>query len=516
LGAPGVSPAGVQFVTLTPARSAPIRRRGKPVVTYDEGRALTSLSAADRHLIKRFSWGFTPALAAQVKAAGGGQAWFAKQLTPAKVADAPGDDIDTWFPSLRFTPKQIFQNQDNDVQGSWEVATDHSRWTVARRVASNRQVHEVMVDFWSNLLNVSLFHDDAIFWRMDYDRVIRANALTSFESLLQAAITHPAMGLYLDNAFSSKEAPNENLGRELLELHTVGVDAGYTEDHVKASARMLTGYRVDVWWPSFRAFYDTTWHDTQPVKVLGFSHANRSADGRAATLAYLSYLARHPATVNRLARRLCAKFVSDQPTAAIVRAVTRAYVANNTAIKPTLRALVNHPDFAAGAGKKVRTPDEDYVATVRSLGIRPRKPVDDGSFANAMYWQYSECGQPPYEWPAPNGYPEADGAWASAGRVLTSFTMHRDLAARWWPTEGAAFPTYASMLPTMPATLGQIIDHQSRRMFGQLPSDAVRNGITQLLGMPLTQQLSKDEALDYWTLRGVLSSLLDSPLHLHR
>ena len=168
-------------MTLIPARSAPIRRRGKPVVTYDERQALATLSAADRHLVKRFSWGFTPALAAQVKAAGGGQAWFAKQLTPAKVADAPGDDINTWFPSLRFTPKQIFQNQDNDVQGSWEVATDHSRWTVARRIASNRQVHEVMVDFWSNLLNVSLFHDDAIFWRMDYDRVIRANALTSFE-----------------------------------------------------------------------------------------------------------------------------------------------------------------------------------------------------------------------------------------------------------------------------------------------------------------------------------------------
>ena len=213
---------------------------------------------------------------------------------------------------------------------------------------------------------------------------------------------------------------------------------------------------------------------------------------------------------------MCAKFVSDQPTKAIVNAVARAYVANDTAIKPTLRALVNHPDFAAGAGKKVRTPNEDYVATVRSLGIRPREPVDDGSFANAMYWQYSEGGQPPYEWPAPDGYPEADGAWASAGRILTSFTMHRDLAARWWPTEGAAFPTYASMLPTMPATLGQIIDHQSRRMFGQLPGDAVRNGISQLLGMPLAQQLSKDEALDYWTLRGVLSSLLDSPLHLHR
>jgi uncharacterized protein (DUF1800 family) len=503
-------------VTLVPSRSAPVRRRGKPVLTYDERQLAVRLDPTTRHLVRRFSCGLTPALAAQVNAAGGGRAWFEKQLQPAKVADLPGDGVDTWFPSLRFTPKQIFERQESDVQGSWEVATDHSRWTVARRILSNRQVHEVMVDFWSNLLNVALFHDDAIFWRMDYDRVIRAHALTSFEKLLHAAITHPAMGLYLDNAFSSKESPNENLGRELLELHTVGVDAGYTEDHVKASARMLTGYRVDVWWPSFRSFYDTSWHDTQPVKVLGFQHANRAADGRDATRAYLSYLARHPATAQRLARRLCAKFVSDQPSAAIVRAVARAYVDHGTAIKPTLLAMVRHPDFADGAGTKVRTPIEDYVATVRALGIRPLAPTGDDSFANAMYWQYGEGGQPPYEWPAPNGYPEADAAWASAGRVLTSFTMHRDLAARWWPTEQARFPTEESLLPPMPATLGEVIDHHALRMLGQKPTSAIRNGIAKLLGMTLSRRLTKAEALDYWTLYGTLSSLLDSPLHLHR
>ena len=423
--------------------------------------------------------------------------------------------MDTWFPSLRLTPKQVFTADQNGDVGSWEVATDLSRWTVARRIASNRQLQEVMVDFWSNLLNVSLFHDEAIFWRMDYDRVIRHHALTSFEELLQAAITHPAMGLYLDNAYSSKDSPNENLGRELLELHTVGVDGGYTEDHVKASARMLTGYRVDIW-DDFQAYYDKSWHDTQPVQILGFQHANDAADGRAATTALLSYLAKHPATANRIAQRLCAKFVSDQPTPAIVAAVAKAYRDNDTAIQPTLRALVDHPDFAAGAGKKVRTPTEDYVATVRALGIKPLAPTSDDSFVNAMYWQYSEAGQPPYEWSTPDGYPEDDRSWAGAGRVLTSFTTHRDLAARWWPTDQARFPKMASLLPPMPATLGKVIDHVGLRMLGQKPPASVRNGIAQLLGMPLTTSLTQDDALEYWTLRGILSSLLDSPLHLHR
>ena len=504
-------------MTLAPSRTtAPVRRRGRPVATYAEKAGSTVLPAAERHLVQRFSGGLTPALVAQVKAAGGARKWFDQQLRPSHVADAPGDDVDTWFPSLSRSPKEIFQDDQAGVRGAWEVATDVGRWTLARRIMSNRQLQEVMVDFWSNLLNVSLFHDDAIWWRHDYDRVIRAHALTSFDALLNAAITHPAMGLFLDNAFSSKESPNENLGRELLELHTVGVDAGYTEDHVKASARMLTGYRVDIWDPAFRAFYDKTWHDTQPVKVLGFSHPNRDRDGRAATQAYLSYLAHHPATAIRLARRLCGKFVSDQPSDAIVRAVSTAYLANGTAIKPTLRAMVDHPDFADGIGLKVRTPTEDYVATVRALGIRILAPTSDDSFANAMYYQNSDGGQPPYEWPAPNGYPEVDAAWASAGRVLTSFTMHRDLAARWWPTEQARFPKESSLLPPMPATLGEVIDHIGLRMLGQRPSRACRHGIAQLLDMPLTKRLSKDDALDYWTLRGILASLLDSPQHLHR
>jgi uncharacterized protein (DUF1800 family) len=485
------------------------------VLTYS-GRSAAGLGAADRHLVKRFSWGLTPELVADVHRAGGGLAWFEQQLKPARIPDPAAQEINSWYPWLRRPAKQVFDEDMSGVRNAWDSVTDLSRWTVARRIASNRQLFEVMVDFWSNLLNVTLFHDDALFWRADYDRVIRAHALTSFEKLLQAAITHPAMGLFLDNAFSTKDSPNENLGRELLELHTVGVDAGYTEDMVKASARMLTGYRAQVWGGHFLAFYDPKRHDTQPVTVLGFHHPNSDPDGRKATLAYLSYLARHPATAERLARRLCTKFVSDQPSDAIVQAVASAYSSHGTAIGPTLRALVTHPDFAAAAGKKVRTPTEDYVASVRALGIKLLRPKTGESFANNMYWQYSDLGQAPYEWPAPNGYPEVDAAWATAGRVLTSFTMHRDLAARWWPTEEARFPAWSSLLPAMPSTLEHVVSTVALRTMGEKPAPATLDGIARLLGISLTTRLDKDDALDYWTIRGILSSLLDSPLHMHR
>ncbi|WP_170285933.1 DUF1800 domain-containing protein [Nocardioides rubriscoriae] len=499
-----------------PVDAAPPRRRGRPASVY-RASSPSPLPARERHLVRRFSWGLTPQLAADVRRAGGARAWFEQQLVPARVLDPAGAAVDGWFPSVAQTPQRIFQNQVDDVQGAWEVAVDLSRWTVARRVHGARQLHEVMTDFWSNLLNVTLFHDDAIFWRAHYDRVVRANALTSFEALLRAAVIHPAMGLYLDNASSTKQAPNENLGRELLELHTVGVDGGYAEADVRASARMLTGYRVDLWWPEFRAYYSPADHDTSPVRVLGFRHANDAADGRAATTAYLSYLARHPATAQRLARRLCVKFVSDTPTPAIVKAVAKAYLAHGTAIRPTLRAMVDHPDFGADPLGKVRMPMEDWIASVRSLGIRIQRPTTDESFARSMYWQYSGNGQAPYEWPAPNGYPEFGAAWAGAGRVLTSFGHHQDLAARWWPSEQAAFPSEESLLPPMPATLQTVIDTVSLRMLGQKPGTAICTGIAQVLGIGLARRLTRDDVLvDYWLLRRIQASLLDSPLHLHR
>src|SRR4029079_15711105 len=95
-----------------------------------------------------------------------------------------GDEITTWFPSLKRSPQQIFERQRDDVQGSWEVMADLNRWTVARRIHSSRQLHEIMVDFWSNLLHVPLGDDVAAFHRVAYDKTIRYYALSSFEQLL--------------------------------------------------------------------------------------------------------------------------------------------------------------------------------------------------------------------------------------------------------------------------------------------------------------------------------------------
>jgi len=131
--------------------------------------------------------------------------------------------------------------------------------------------------------------------------------------LLIACSLHPAMRFYLDNWKSVKNKPNENQGRELLELHTVGRGAGYTEAMVKDSAKLLSGYTAD-WGTTFAVTYDPNKHTTGAVQVLDFTHPNASADGQAATLAYLKYLANHPATAKNLARKIATYFVRDDPS----------------------------------------------------------------------------------------------------------------------------------------------------------------------------------------------------------
>ena len=144
-------------------------------------------------------------------------------------------------------------------------------------------------------------------------------------------------------------------------------------------------------------------HWTGPVQVLGFSHANAAADGRAVAEAYLTYLARHPDTARRLARKLAIRFVSDRPSAALVDHLAEVYLANETAIVPVLRALVAHPEFVAAAGLKVRTPTDDVVATYRALDVRPRRRPPTTPAPTRSCGRPRRSGRRPSTGPAPTG-----------------------------------------------------------------------------------------------------------------
>lgn len=470
------------------------------------------LTAKARHYQSRFTYGPAPASARRL-AALGPQAWFAEQLQPKRIGDKPGNRLSDWFPDLWHTPTQLVYRDRHGGRPSWEVMADLSRWSMLRRAYSKRQLLEVMTEFWSNLLHVPIDDLDAWMFRVDYDRVIRKYALGRFDRMLAATIPHGAMGIYLDNATSTKDAPNENLGRELLELHTVGV-GHFDEKDVKNSSRILTGYRVEQW-PDLKQWYDAPSHYTGRIRVLDFTHPNRDSDGRKATQAYLSYLAHHPATAKRLARRLCVRFVNDDPSADLVRTVARAYTRNNTAIQPTLLAMVGHREFAKSKGQKVRLPIEDTIGTVRVLRAKSTKPRTDNDFGNALLWVAKDNGQSAFDWPAPNGYPEVSGAWIGPGRVLDSMNFHRSLAAGWWPSEGVRYRRWRFWLPDLPATFAEVINHVSLLLHNRKAPKSARAALQIRTGIPLTRRLGADDVQEVHV-QQILLTLLDSKNHMKR
>lgn len=469
------------------------------------------LSPGQQHLANRFSFGVSESLVRDVRKAGSAQAWFEKQLKWGQISDTQGSRVIRWYPRLRDSPAKAWSNAKSGRHTGWDYGFDFARYTTARKLTSRRQTHEVMTDFWSNLLYIPAYEDRSFPWRYRYDAVVRRNALGTFRGLLRSTVVHPAMSGWLNNNTNVKGGINENLGRELLELFTVGRPSGYDEDDVQNSARLLTGYKVEVF-DGYAASYDRHDHYVGRVKILGFQHANSSSDGRAAVAAYLDYLARHPATARRIATRLCVRFVSDTPSRSIVNAVTKAYRASDTDIKSTLRALVRHPDFKASRMRKVRTPVEDVVNTARVLGLRPTGDGSTKALAHHVIWMSSSLGQNPLTWPRPDGFPETSATWASPARVLRGWDLHYALAGNWWLSRQMVRPTRPHSMPTRwPRTLGELVNHQSRMLLGRAASYRLRAAVSTALHMSQSKKFHSSRDVTDWTWTVIRATVLNAP-----
>ncbi|MDQ3484535.1 MAG: DUF1800 domain-containing protein [Actinomycetota bacterium] len=504
------SAAGVVGAVAVPgvaeaATYTPVRYRGAPL-----------LSRSTRHLVSRFSYGVTPALAARVRKQGGGGDWFDNQLAPASISDTAADALMSWWPSLARDAPELWTRQIADIEGGWEVMQDYQRWLLLRRMTTNRQLLETMTEFWQNHLHVPANGDMLFTHRVDYDTQIRARALGRFEDLLYTAITHPAMGIYLDNAVSTRRHPNENLGRELLELHTVGRGA-YDEDDVKSSARILTGWVVDL-----RNTWDSTYspddHWLGPVEVMDFKRANADPDGRTLTREYLSYLARHPRTAERIARKLAVKFVTDTPPQSLVDRLASVYLANNTEIKPVLRALVGSTEFKGSIGGKVRDPNEDLVATYRVLRARVTKPPggDNAYAANSILWQASDIGAVPFGWPRPDGQPIDNDSWSSPARLIASMDVHYVMSGRWWPKQGITYRPHRAWLPQRRIRLDKLVDHLAQQLLGTRSTARLLQACCEATALGPRTMITADHPLVRWQFPRLLTTFLDSPTHLTR
>jgi Protein of unknown function (DUF1800) len=472
------------------------------------------LGTQARHLVDRFSYGVTPGLATQVRNHGGARSWFEWQLTPRHVADSTGDALATWFPHLAWSPSKLWQETITGGTPGWEVMADYGNWLLLRRMKSNRQVLEVMTEFWENHFNVPVGGDGVYTWRKRYGDVIRAHALDSFEALLQAVSVHPAMGIYLGNAVSDRLRPNENQGRELLELHTVGV-GNYTENDVKSSARILTGYQVDMW-DTWAAGYNELAHSTGRVKVGTFTEPNTSADGRPVTRRYLHYLAHHPDTAQRIAAKLATVFVRDDPPRTLVNHLASVYLAHGTRITPVLRALVDSTAFARSVDAKVRDPEADVVATYRALGVQVRKPDGPDRAAHQIIWQCGSLGVEPVSWPRPDGQPIDNASWSSPSRMLGSMQLHYVMSGGWWPSQGIRYRKPTDWLPKASVRFDTLVEHLSHEVLHRPATTALQKACAQSVAAKASDRITADHPVMRWLFPRLMTTLLDSPAHYRR
>ena len=317
------------------------------------------------------------------------------------------------------------------------VVTELQRAKLLRAVYSERQLNEVMVDFWENHFSIYA-NKDADRWMMTaFDRdAIRPFAFGRFRDLLGATAHSPAMLFYLDNWQSSvlkkypatKDKParqsggiNENYARELMELHTLGVDGGYTQKDVQEVARCLTGWTIRKPNEEGIFVFNPQAHDTGEKTVLGQKIAAGGGIGDAEKV--LDILAKHPSTAHFIAKKLAERFLGDNPPEAIINQAAQAFLKSDGSIRETLRSIITSPAFLSPAmyQAKVKSPFEYAAASLRITGAETdaNRPLLD--------W-ISRMGQPIFGHITPEGYPETSGEWLSTGSLLERLNFSNALA----------------------------------------------------------------------------------------
>ena len=555
------------------------------------------------HVISRLTFGARPGDAARVRSMGVDK-WIEWQLQPARISDAATDQFLSRYETLAMSSADLYrefppgalvraaarrdsmrrsgQMTRTDTMALAQQVRQSNRFVaeltssrVARAVLTERQLQEVMVDFWENHFTVFAGKGQTRYYLTSYDRdVIRPNALGNFRTLLGAVAKSPAMLFYLDNAQSVADsghrtlasggnrgratgnagrapgnrpgrpgirlggrppargaaprqpAPvtatparrgrglNENYARELMELHTLGVDGGYTQQDVIDVARALTGWgirpprqllelapdeqvrraanrlpdRADAGMFVFRPEV----HDADTKVVLG--HTLAAGRGIEDGEQVLDILARHPSTAKFIARKLAVRFVSDDPPQSIVDRAAATFTRTNGDIREVVRTIVTADEFFSRAAfrAKVKSPFEVVVSTLRALDAAP-----DATPRTAQL--VARLGQPIFGHQAPNGWPETS-AWMNTGAILNRINFGMAAAANRVP--GATltrWPAYAELRDAprerqvdgvVAALLGGQVSPQTRQILAtgvhpMVASAAVDSG-TSMIAVPDT------------------------------
>ncbi|MFG1883069.1 DUF1800 domain-containing protein [Micromonospora sp. NPDC049102] len=441
------------------------------------------------HLANRATFGATPALLARIKSMGI-DAWIDQQLKPDSIPYTTAEVKIKELPGIHLTLAQASATiHTNKVMDS--LADEYLWATTARMIWSDRQLFERVVDFCTDRINVPMHFDFGSVSAPYFGRdVIRKHAFGKYADMLVAAVQHAGLVIYLNQSQSQKARPNENLARELLELHTVGAGGGYTEEDVRQAALLQTGLGViggkvvtDAGHYTF-AFRPNN-HYTGPIKIMGFSHPNASADkGLEVIKAYVNHVVRLPAAAKSFARELATKFVSDKPSDALVDKLAKVYLDNDTAIVPVVRAMFSSVEFWASPFAKMHRPSEYLVSIYRKLGVQPqtapgykppsapaRTPFADG--LRGMGTVLNNMGQVPVHRGTADGWSDVATAYLGISWMSTAWT-EIDFVLR-GGRPALRFPSAANLLPSpQPATAGACVDALAQRLVAQKPTSAQR------------------------------------------
>jgi uncharacterized protein (DUF1800 family) len=379
------------------------------------------------HLLSRITYGPRPG---EVERVGqlGWEAFLEQQLDPEQIDDSALERRLAPLTTLAMSGAELFAAYPPKGQpGPLRVVAELEAAALLRAIYSERQLLEIMVDFWSNHLNIYIGKNLVRWLKTADDRdVIRRHALGKFRDLLLASAKSPAMLVYLDNAENVRPGAlrgknanglNENYAREVMELHTVGADGGYTQDDITTVARILTGWTItgrNAGTPGQFQFIPRL-HDDGAKRVEFLDLSLPAGGGLAEGEALLAKLAAHPKTAERIARKLCAAFVADDPPQALVERAARAYLDGDTDTRAVLRAILTSDEFKASAGQKVKLPLRALASAARALSA---EAADGLAGAVPLVRWLRDLGQPFFGWQAPNGYPQEGAAWVNTGGML--------------------------------------------------------------------------------------------------
>jgi uncharacterized protein (DUF1800 family) len=485
------------------------------------------------HVLNRLAFGARPGDVEAVRAMGV-DAWIDRQLYPERIPDAASEQFVARFATLGKTGEQLLADAPPPAvvaaqlqrRGGTMTAADSAKLReqgrqsyaflgelassrVARAVISERQLNEVMVDFWENHFNVFAGKDRTRYFLPEYDaQTIRPHALGTFRELLGAVAKSPAMLYYLDNwqsvadsgrptlrpaprplnarqaarraaavqqriaqnpqlqqAMQRRRGLNENYARELMELHTLGVDGGYTQQDVIEVARALTGWTIARGAQGGGFAFRGEVHDASAKTILGKSFpANTGIEEGEAVL---DLLASHPGTAKFIATKLARRFVSDTPPAALVERASATFRRTNGDIREVVRTIVTSPEFFASASyrAKVKSPFELVTSTMRAMNAPPDATPRTSQLV-------SRLGQPLFGHQAPNGYPETGDAWMNTGAILNRINF--GLAAASGRVPGIKLSAWPLTAQVATSSRVEQVDAVIKELFGGAVSSDTR------------------------------------------